>query len=643
MPTRHLILSLPRPAKQAIVAAVDIAAICACAALALGLRVHLNWSLLLPFMILSVVGVTLAIPIFIYFGLYRAIFRYAGLEFLFSLNKALLIYSALYAAVFFYGVDGVPRSMGIGQPMLFAFMTITSRLFVRYWLGGIQLKARLNVATPVLIYGAGSAGRQLATAIYQSKELIAVGFVDDDKRLQGQILNGVRIYAPSELKSVVEDHAVQQVLLALPSVSRSHRNMIIQSLTPLQVKVLTLPGISEITAGRVSVTDLREIDIEDLLGRETITPDSELMYKNIRGKKVLVTGAGGSIGSELCRQILKCQPKTLVLLDANEFALYQIEQELSEFLVSHASIRSEIVAVLANAVNERRIKQIFKTYQPQTVYHAAAYKHVPLVESNPSEGVTNNVCATLNTARQALEHGVDDFVLISTDKAVRPTNVMGASKRISELVIQAMADDAKVAGLAIRLSMVRFGNVLGSSGSVVPRFRKQIKHGGPITLTDERITRYFMTLSEAAQLVIQAGGMAKGGEVFLLDMGESVKIIDLAKKMIELSGLSLRSAKQPDGDIEISVTGLRPGEKLYEELLIGEDPMPTAHPGIMKAQEDFLPFNELGPLLDELLTECDRANHSAMVRLISLLVAGYKPQLEVTPQPAAGPELSMVA
>jgi FlaA1/EpsC-like NDP-sugar epimerase len=621
------LLNIDRSVKQLIVVAADLLM----AWLAVVLAVDLRFESSLPVgpihAWLYMLAVALALPIFMTTGLYRAIFRYAGLQVIFSLNKALALYSALYLLVFtVVGVPGVPRSLGLAQPMVFAFFVMSSRLFARHWLGGMGLKARLKLAKPVLIYGAGSAGRQLANSIYQSQELVAVGYVDDDDRLHGHSLNGLTIYNPQALAQVVADKQVGEVYLALPSVSRKRRNEIIEELKPLSVKVLTLPGLMDLTSGKVAVSDLKELDIEDLLGREPVPPNPLMMGKNTTGKVVLVTGAGGSIGSELCRQILKAQPARLLLVELTEFALYAIEQDLQKQLQLGGG-NIELVPLLADVRSAARMAEIMRTWRPHAVYHAAAYKHVPLVEHNPAEGLRNNVLGTWNTAEQALAYGVSEFVLISTDKAVRPTNVMGASKRLAEMVLQAIAQ--RSSQTKTRFSMVRFGNVLGSSGSVVPLFRQQIQQGGPITLTDARITRYFMTIPEASQLVIQAGAMAGGGDVFVLDMGESVKIMDLARRMIELSGLTVQDEANPEGDIAIEVTGLRPGEKLYEELLIGNNPMPTQHPRIMKAHEEFLPWPELQARLTELMQAVETNNVPAMRAHIQHLVPGYQPDGEV--------------
>ncbi|TCS72470.1 FlaA1/EpsC-like NDP-sugar epimerase [Sulfuritortus calidifontis] len=539
-----------------------------------------------------------------------------------AVTKAMIAYGLLFAAIFTaYGVQGVPRTIGLIQPMLLLLAVGVTRAFASFWLGGLYQSQLKRAALPkVLIYGAGASGRQLAAALANSHEMRVVGFLDDDDRLHGHVLNGLPIYSPADLPGLVEALKVSDVLLALPSVSRRRRNEILNQMRQAHVAVRTLPSVTELAQGKVSTADLRELDIDDLLGREPVTPNHILLGKNIVGKVVLVTGAGGSIGGELCRQIQRIGPASLLMVEQSEFALYEIHQELQA-----KPGGARLVPLLASVQDAERMREIMATWQPDTVYHAAAYKHVPLVEHNPAEGIKNNVLGTLTAARAAVEQKVADFVLISTDKAVRPTNIMGASKRLAEMVLQALAATAP----ATKFSMVRFGNVLGSSGSVVPKFRQQIRDGGPITLTHPEITRYFMTIPEAAQLVIQAGAMARGGDVFVLDMGQPVKIMDLARRMIELSGLTVRDEANPDGDIEIEVIGLRPGEKLYEELLIGDNPKPTAHPRIMKAHEDFLPWPELEEKLKALKLALD-VNDVAVVRaMLAQLVSGYQPSGEI--------------
>jgi FlaA1/EpsC-like NDP-sugar epimerase len=529
------------------------------------------------------------------------------------------LYSIFYATIFtVISVPGVPRTVGVIQPLLLLVSVGLTRVAVRYWLGGLYRTILQKSRMPgVLIYGGGQAGRQLAAALSRSNEHRLLGFLDDDTRLQGNSLDGRTVYAPGELEYLIKELGVTDVLLALPSITREQRKEILARLSHLPVHVRTLPGMSDLASGRVTMNDVRELDIEDLLGRDPVSPDEALLHRLIRDKVVMVTGAGGSIGSELCRQIAACAPSTMLLVENSEFALYQIHRELE---TAHPAL--ELVPLLASVQDEARMTQIMQSGRPDTVYHAAAYKHVPLVEHNPVQGLRNNVWGTWVCARAAQAAGTSHFVLISTDKAVRPTNVMGASKRLAEMVLQALSAEP---GQATTFAMVRFGNVLGSSGSVVPLFREQIGRGGPITLTHPDINRYFMTIPEAAQLVIQAGAMAEGGDVFVLDMGEPVRIIDLARRMVELSGLRVKDHNQPDGDIEIQITGLRPGEKLYEELLIGDNAQPTAHARIMRALEDFLPWVELVDVLNT-LDQAMMANDVTTLRaMLQVCVHGYEP------------------
>jgi FlaA1/EpsC-like NDP-sugar epimerase len=448
-----------------------------------------------------------------------------------------------------------------------------------------------------------------------------VGFLDDDDRLHGQVLNGLTVYGHDDLPGLIESQGVTDVLLALPTVQRKRRNQILERMLAYHIAVRTLPTLGDLAQGKVTISDVKELDIDDLLGREPVIPNHILLGKCVTDKVVLVTGAGGSIGSELCRQIIRLEPLTLLLVEQSEYALYELHQELIGRSDAVAEKRISLVPLLASVRDEVRMREIMSTWQPHTVYHSAAYKHVPLVEHNPAEGVRNNVFGTMTAARVAAEQGVADFVLISTDKAVRPTNIMGASKRFAEIVLQALAENAS----RTKFSMVRFGNVLGSSGSVVPKFRQQIRDGGPITLTHADITRYFMTIPEAAQLVIQAGAMAKGGDVFVLDMGQPVKIMDLARRMIELSGLMVQDEQNPEGDIEIQITGLRPGEKLYEELLIGDNPAATSHPRIMKAHDDFLPWPSLEEKLNTLSIALNVNDVDVIKAMLEQVVSGYQP------------------
>ncbi|WP_435686392.1 polysaccharide biosynthesis protein, partial [Sedimenticola selenatireducens] len=501
-----------------------------------------------------------------------------------------------------------------------------SRALARYWLGGMyQSQLKIAALPKALIYGAGMSGRQLASAMANSLEVRVTGFLDDDDRLHGQSLNGLPVYGLDDLPGLIESRGVTDVLLALPSVQRKRRNEILERMLNYHVAVRTLPSLGDLAQGKVTLSDVRELDIDDLLGREPVAPNHILLGKCVTDKVVLVTGAGGSIGSELCRQLVKLAPATLLLVEQSEFALYELHQELLGRLAASSEKRITLIPLLSSVRDEVRMREIISTWQPHTVYHAAAYKHVPLVEHNPAEGVRNNVFGTLTAARVAAEQGVTDFVLISTDKAVRPTNIMGASKRLAEIVLQALAVESP----RTKFSMVRFGNVLGSSGSVVPKFRQQIRDGGPITLTHADITRYFMTIPEAAQLVIQAGAMAKGGDVFVLDMGQPVKILDLARRMVELSGLTVQDDANPDGDIDIQITGLRPGEKLYEELLIGDNPETTSHPRIMKAHDEFLPWPALKEKLDTLTIALNVNDVDVIKAILEQVVSGYQPDEKI--------------
>jgi FlaA1/EpsC-like NDP-sugar epimerase len=618
------ILTLPRVAKRFVALCVDTG-LCV---LTVWIAYYLRLGDLVPLSgnALWAIGVSvgIALPIFIVSGLYRAIFRYTGWPALLTVARAVGVYGLLYASIFTaIGIKEVPRTVGIIQPILLLLFVGASRALVRVWLGDQYQSILKRAARPkVLIYGAGRTGRQLAAAMANSHEMQVVGFLDDDDRLHGHILNGQPIYGPGDLPNLVSTLNISDVLLAMPSIGRKRRNEIISDMRSAHVSVRTLPSMTDLAQGKVSISDLRELDIDDLLGREPVVPNHILLSKNIVNKVVMVTGAGGSIGSELCRQILSVGPETLLLIEQTEFALYAIHQELEEKLPDP---KTKLVPLLASVQDDQRMHEIMSTWKPDTVYHAAAYKHVPLVEHNPAEGIKNNVLGTLKAAKAAAENGVSDFVLVSTDKAVRPTNIMGASKRLAEMVLQALAANHSSSKSSTKFTMVRFGNVLGSSGSVVPKFRQQIRDGGPITLTHPEITRYFMTVPEAAQLVIQAGAMARGGDVFVLDMGQSVKIMDLARRMIELSGLTVRDEKNRDGDIAIEITGLRPGEKLYEELLIGDNPKSTSHPRIMKANEDFLAWSDLEDRLGSLEVALNVNDVSLIRMMMQQLVPGYTP------------------
>lgn len=620
------VLALPRTTKRTVVLLLDFAMCVLSVWLAYYLRLgefvsffeNTQWSSGATWA--ASLSIVLALPIFIATGLYRAIFRYSGWPALLTVVRAVSIYGFLYAVIVMLGkIDGLPRTIGIIQPLLLLFLVGISRAFARVWLGDQYQHILRQLSRPnVLIYGAGHAGRQLARAMLNCHEMQVVGFLDDDQQLQGQILNGQPIYHPNDLADLAATLNVSSVLLAMPSLSRHRRNEILAHIRKTHVAVRTLPSVTDLAQGRVSLSDLQELDIDDLLGREPVLPNNALMSLNIQDKVVMVTGAGGSIGSELCRQILALTPKKLLLVEQSEFALYAIHQELEAKVTTE---KITLIPLLASVQNYERMHEIIATWHPYVIYHAAAYKHVPLVEHNPAEGVKNNVFGTLGTAQAAVHNNVPNFVLISTDKAVRPTNMMGASKRLAEMVLQALAKS----GTNTKFSMVRFGNVLGSSGSVVPKFRQQIRNGEPITLTHPDIIRYFMTIPEASQLVIQAGAMAEGGDVFVLDMGEPVKIIDLAHRMVELSGLSIRDENNPDGDIEIQITGLRPGEKLYEELLIGNDPEPTPHPRIMKAHETYLFWDKLQDKLSHLEHLLSTNDVDAIYKSMKELIPEYIP------------------
>jgi len=616
------ILGWSRAAKRLVVVVLDVIMGVAAMWLAFTLRLETpHWPQGMQWVV-YLLAPALAFPVFAKLGLYRAIFRYTGLTALITTGKAVAIYGALLAAcVLAAQWEGVPRSVGILQPLLFMLLVGASRA-----LGWLVLAGRSrNAAYRLLIYGAGSAGAQTAAGLGSMRQYELKGFVDDDATKIGRSINGVRVYATHTLPDMVRRLAITDVLLALPSTTRQRRREIIESLRGLPVRIRTLPGLSDLASGRVTITDFQDLEIEDLLGREPVAPNPGLLGRNLAGTVVLVTGAGGSIGSELCRQIVRESPARLLLVDHSEYALYTIHHEL-QAMAQQGEHQCDLVPLLASVTQAARMQEICRTYRPASIYHAAAYKHVPMVEANAGEGVLNNVFGTLNMVQVAMEFEAKHFVLISTDKAVRPTNSRGASKRVAEMVLQAMAASAPRQGRNTRLSMVRFGNVLGSSGSVIPLFRAQIAAGGPVTVTHPEVTRYFMTVAEAAQLVLQAGVMAEGGDVFLLDMGEPMQILDLAQRMVALSGLTVRDEEHPEGDIEIVFTGLRPGEKLFEELLIGDNPLPTAHPRILRAREEYLPWADLQQHLDALRQAVAQGNRASIAKLLHELVPGYQPE-----------------
>ena len=619
--------SLHRNIKRMLALTTDISLCIICTWLAFYLRLE-ELTLVSKFFSFypAIISVIIFIPILWIFGLYRTIFRYAGLSIFFSILTSVITYGLLFFLVIgVYGIQGVPRSIGIIQPMLLFFAILASRFSTKYILTGTfnSLEKSVNKRN-VLIYGAGSGGRQLLTSLENNFEFKVVGFLDDNPQLHGRVLLGQTIYDPVKLKNLIKlkSKNISLVLIAIPSISNFRKNEIIKNLNKYKLIVKSLPNVRDIISERVTVSDIKDFFIDDLLNREQVNPDSELLRKNIKSKKILVTGAGGSIGSELCYQIIKLKPEKLVLLELNEYALYKIYEELIKL-----NKDLEIIPLLCNIQDQAKLEKIFETFEIETIYHTAAYKHVSLVEENICAGVKNNVFGTLAVAKASINKKVSNLVLISSDKAVRPTNIMGASKRLAELCMQSIHKDKK--NNSTNFSIVRFGNVLESSGSVIPKFRKQIKEGGPVTLTNTDVTRYFMSVKEAAQLVIQAGALGKNSEVFVLDMGESVKIKDLIKRMINLSGLKLKDNKNFDGDISIKIVGLRPGEKLYEELLIGENPQKTIHPQIMTAQENFIPYDQLKKSLDDLLITIDLEKPEEVKKILNNCVKLYNSNSQI--------------
>jgi len=573
------------------------------------------------------ISIIFAIPIFYLSGLYRTIFRYSGWPAMLTVSKSIFTYGLVYSFVItIITLKDVPRTIGIIQPLLLFFAVGGSRALIRFWIGDLyRIRLKKSILPKAVIYGAGDSGRKLLLALENNNEWEVSCFLDDDTDKQGRVLSGKKIHSPDYLEFLSIQKNISYLLLALPRISRSKKKEIINKVSKYNLSVRTLPSLVDIAKGKKAITDLIEIEIDDLLGRDKVSPNEELMKKNIFNKVVLVTGAGGSIGSQLCREISNIGPKKILLIDSNEYALYSILNELDN-LNHNKPIK--IIPLLTSVQNRKNIKTVLETWKPDTVYHAAAYKHVPIVEHNLAEGVKNNVFGTLTLAIDSLELGISNFVLISTDKAVRPTNAMGATKRLSEICLQALFA-SKAKNKITKFSIVRFGNVLDSSGSVIPKFRKQINDRKPLTVTHPEINRFFMTIKEAAELVIQAGAMAKGGEVFLLDMGEPVKILDLAKKMIQLSGLKLKDENNPNGDIEILITGLRPGEKLYEELLIGSNSVKTIHPKIFKAQEEFIPWPELKIEINKLEKFVEMNDLENIIKILKKLVVGFSPSKKI--------------
>ncbi|ROT96770.1 polysaccharide biosynthesis protein [Altererythrobacter sp. FM1] len=619
------LLGLSRGAKISLLLSLD-ATLCVISvwiAFSLRLGVWDLWSK--PIAIVTLASLAVWLPIFVFRGVYRSVLRFIGSRTMVGIATSCIFMSlALSLLLTVNHVTGVPRTIAVLQPMVFAALLMISRLFAKYVLFDLLNRQGFE-GTParVMIYGAGSAGRQLGLALRHEPGMFLCGYIDDDERLAGHHLDNIRVFHSGDAAKLVERRDIDMVLLAMPSLSRPEREEKVRMFADISCRVLTLPAVGELVDGRVSVSDLREIEIADLLGRDPVPPNDVLLHRTITGRTVLITGAGGSIGSELCRQIAKLRASAIILVEMTEYALYLIESELKQAQLSgEIEAGTEIHSELANIADDSTTRRLFDRWRPDTVFHAAAYKHVPIVEENVIAGIRNNVFGTLQCAQEAKRVGVQHFILVSTDKAVRPTNIMGASKRICELILQAFAAE----GSATRFAMVRFGNVLGSSGSVVPRFQQQIRDGGPVTLTHRDITRYFMTIPEAAQLVIQAGAMAEGGEVFVLDMGDPVRIYDMARTMIHLSGLSVRDESNPQGDIEIQEIGLRKGEKLFEELLIGNSPEKTNHARIMRATEQRLSWEDLSLKLDQMETAIATGKRDQALMILCELVPEYTGQ-----------------
>lgn len=648
---RTLLLGLPRRQKRLIQVSADVVLVWAALWLAflvrLGIDDMVNPLIVHSWLFLS--APVVAIPLFIRFGMYRAVMRYFGNDALIAIIKAVSLSSLILGIIVYWYSNHqtlVPRSIIFNYWWLSLIMVGGLRLGMRQYFLGDWFAAAQHVPFTnkddglprVAVFGAGAAGNQLVAALRMGRIMRPVAFIDDDKSIADRVISGLQVYKPKHIQEMIDATGAQEILLAIPSATRGRRREILGFLEGFPLHVRSVPGFMDLASGRVKVDDIQEVDIADLLGRDAVPAQEDLLEHCIKGQSVLVTGAGGSIGSELCRQILSLHPTTLLLFEHSEFNLYSILSELEQ-RITRESLSIRLLPILGSVRNQDKLLDVMKTWRVDTVYHAAAYKHVPMVEHNIAEGVLNNVIGTLNTAQAALKAGVANFVLISTDKAVRPTNVMGSTKRLAELTLQALSrelapvlfgDTTNVSRVnKTRFTMVRFGNVLGSSGSVIPLFHKQIKSGGPLTVTHPKITRYFMTIPEAAQLVIQAGSMGLGGDVFVLDMGEPVKIVELAEKMIHLSGLSVRSEKNQHGDISIEFTGLRPGEKLYEELLIGDNVTATQHPMIMSANEDHLPWDQLKFKLTELLTAVEQDDYARVRQLLRETVSGYSPDGEI--------------
>ena len=648
---RSYLLALPRRYKRVLQIGTDVVLVWLALLLAFLVRLGVD-DMINPVKLhfwLFVAAPLVAIPLFIRFGMYRAVMRYFGNDALIAIIKAVSLSSLILAVVVYWYSNHdnvVPRSIIFNYWWLSLIMLGGLRLGMRqYFLGDwfaaaqhVPFTSRDDGLPRVAIYGAGAAGNQLVAALRMGRVMRPVAFIDDDESIADRVISGLQVFKPDHIQQMIDRTGAQELLLAIPSSSRGRRREILGLLEGFPLHVRSVPGFMDLASGRVKVDDIQEVDIADLLGRDAVPAQGELLEHCIKGQSVLVTGAGGSIGSELCRQILALRPTTLLLFEHSEFNLYSILSELEQ-RVNRESLSVRVLPILGSVRNQSKLLDVMRTWSVDTVYHAAAYKHVPMVEHNIAEGVLNNVLGSTYTAQAAVRAGVEHFVLISTDKAVRPTNVMGSTKRLAEMVLQALSREAAPVlfgddeGLhqvnKTRFTMVRFGNVLGSSGSVIPLFREQIRRGGPVTVTHPNITRYFMTIPEAAQLVIQAGAMGQGGDVFVLDMGQPVKIAELAEKMIHLSGLSVRSEKAPYGDIAIEFSGLRPGEKLYEELLIGDDVIATEHPMIMRANEDHLPWENFKGVLGELLQAVEQDDYDRVRQLLRQTVSGYAPEGEI--------------
>lgn len=612
----EFIEQLPRRRKQAVAVLTDAVAL----PLALWSAIALRLGELNPdvgqFWPAFVVSSLVCIPVFGALGLYRHVVRHMGNHAMMAVLKGATITAIVVAAVaYMVPLRGFPRSV----PVIFWLLTLLyvsgSRFAVRVYFQ--RLNEKLSSAIPVIIYGAGSKGVELARVLQQQGDYIPVAFIDDNKALQKRIIDGLYVYPPGHLERLLNDSDVSQVFVAVNSTEAQDRRRIIEFLEPYRVRVRLIPDVVEIDSGRQSIANIRDVELEDLLGRVEVDPLPHLLQGSVRGRCVMVTGAGGSIGSELCRQIIRQRPRLLVALDVSEFSLFQIQRELKRMCADEC-LQAPVVAVLGSVLNRPLMARTLETYRVETLFHAAAYKHVELVEHNVIQGINNNTFGTLYTALAAMEAGVKSFILISTDKAVRTTSIMGASKRLAEMILQALQEQTN----QTRFSVVRFGNVLGSSGSVVPLFLEQIQHGGPVTVTHPEVTRYFMTISEAAGLVLQAASMSRGGDLFLLDMGAPVKILDLARRMIHLKGFTIRDENHPDGDIAIEITGLKPGEKLHEELLVGEAVSGTEHKKILRAEETFVPWPELRNSLTTLEKACADYDYDAIKAFIEGLVEG---------------------